>query len=122
MSYLLLALYLIALLLVIFSSLEWFFKVLLSLLIGLEYWRQKITFKNKNHLSDLEVRNSKLFIKRQNEDKYQLVTDIKRRQNRIFAELELHLKDETQTEFICQDRFTSRTQYSLFMQNLRFSQ
>jgi len=111
-----------AFLLVLFCSLEWFFKVLLSLLIGLEYWRQKIAFKKKNHLSDLEVRSSKLFLKRQNEDKYQLVTDIKHQQNRIFAELELHLKSETLTEFICQDRFTSRIQYSLFMQNLRFNQ
>jgi len=110
-----------AFLLTLFCSLEWYFKVLLSLLLGLEYYRQSALSKNKKHLSDIQVRDNKVFLKRKNALEYQAVIEFKLQQNRIFAEIKLHLKDEVQTEFICQDRFSSKAQYSLFMQTLRFN-
>lgn len=108
-------------LLIIFSSIEWGFKLLLILLLGLEYRRQQINEGKENKIIALEVRDKKLFLKHKNNPQFYPVLEINLKQNRIFAELELHLNDQVISEFICRDRFTSQYHYCSFMQYLRFN-
>jgi len=111
---------LVAFLLIVFCSIEWVFKALLVLLLVVEYHSQQIIAKNENHLTAIQVRDNKLFLMRQNDDQFQSIDSVNIKQNRIFAELELHLKDEVRSEFICQDSFTSKYQFCSLMQHLRF--
>lgn len=114
-------LYVIAISLVLLCSLEWFFKILLLALLILEYSRQQQNSKKNNHLEAIEIRDNKLFLKGSNDVLFQPLIKLNMKQNRLFAELELHLKDEVRSEFICIDSFTSKTQFSQLMQNLRFN-
>lgn len=114
-------LYIVSIALVLFCSLEWFFKALLLLLLGLEYWRQQSIENNKNSLKVIEVRDNKVFFKRKNDQQFQEPTQILIKQNRIFVELTLQLNNEVISEFIYQDSFCSKGQFNKLMQNLRFN-
>ncbi len=106
--------------LIVFCSIEWAFKVLLVLLLALEFQRQQIITKNENHVTAIEIRDNKLFLMRHHDDQFQSIDSVNIKQNRIFAELELHLKDEVRSEFICRDSFASQYQFCSLMQHLRF--
>ncbi len=94
--------------------------MLFSLLVLEFIWRyQQNTIKN--NLKAIEIRGEKLFLKRKNDAVYQEITEVSIKQNRIFAEIELHLKNEVLTDFLYKDCFSSKAQFCLLMQHLRFN-
>ncbi len=113
-------LYLCAWLLLFFSSLEGYFKVLLTLLLILEYKRQQQILRRKNSLKAIEARGDKLFLRRKHDASWQTVSGVKIRQNRISAEIELQLNDTIHREFLYHDCFSSKVQFNVLMQHLRF--
>ena len=82
--------------------------------------RQRLLSDDRHLLKAIEIRDEKLFLKRENDDFLQNVLKLNIKQNRIFVELELHLKDEVRSEFIFRDCFYHPSQFSLLMQQLRY--
>lgn len=104
--------------LILFSSLDLYFKLLLVALLLLDLFRQQSSIDNKT--ANIEIRDNQLFYKLENDSEFYKITQFSLNQNRLFAELTLHLKDKVLSLFLYQDSFKSKSEFSTFLQNLRF--
>ncbi len=109
-----------AFLIIVFSSIEWWFKILLTVLLLLEFLRQQQKKRALNELKIIEVRDNKIFIKRKRDENFIAIEKWALKQNRIFAEIQLHLKDDICSNIFFSDSFQSKQQFSQCLQCFRF--
>ncbi|MBL7002879.1 MAG: hypothetical protein ISR69_02480 [Gammaproteobacteria bacterium] len=107
-----------ALLLVAFSSLAFYFKFLLVLLLALIFLRQLQSEKTAQPIIAIEVRDNHFYVK--TIDGYQLIENIAHTQNRWFAELTIKLKQQKFHLLLFQDSFQSKSDYCRLMHCIRW--